>query len=75
MEPRRQSRQGERERLFREFERAQRRGLETVVAMARVETYKPGLDDGRNRVFDTMDDYRRWCNEALPEWLGYRTRS
>jgi len=21
--------------------------------------------------FDSMAEYRRWCEENLPEWLGY----
>jgi len=29
------------------------------------------LDDARLRSFDTMADYRRWCEEHLPDWLGY----
>ncbi len=29
------------------------------------------LDDARFRAFDTMEDYRRWCEENLPDWLGY----
>ncbi len=36
-------------------------------------TYKPVMDDARFRAFDTTADYRRWCDENLPEWLGYRT--
>ena len=33
--------------------------------------YKPVLDDATYRAFDTMEEYRRWCEEALPDWLGY----
>jgi len=29
------------------------------------------LDDAPFRAFDTMEDYRRWCEENLPDWLGY----
>ena len=34
-------------------------------------TYKPVLDDASYRAFDTMEDYRRWCEQNLPDWLGY----
>jgi hypothetical protein len=34
--------------------------------------YKPVLDDGPSRAFDTMAEYRQWCHEHLPAYLGYR---
>lgn len=37
-----------------------------------VRTHKPVLDDAPNRVFDTMAEYRQWCHENLPEYLGFR---
>ena len=37
-----------------------------------IKTYKPVMDDARFRAFDTMEDYRLWCERELPEWLGYR---
>ena len=33
--------------------------------------HKPVLDDGPSRAFDTMEEYRRWCREKLPRYLGY----
>jgi len=33
--------------------------------------YKPVLDDVSCRSFDSMEEYRRWCQENLPEYLGY----
>ena len=33
--------------------------------------YKPVLDDADWRSFDSMEEYRRWCRENLPEYLGY----
>jgi hypothetical protein len=64
----------ERERAswIREFEAAARRPLRARWKYSFVHTYKPVLDDARFRAFDTMEDYRRWCDENLPEWLGYR---
>lgn len=54
-----------------EFEAAARRPLETRLRYAFIRTYKPVLDDASYRAFDTMEDYRRWCDESLPDWLGY----
>ncbi len=54
-----------------EFEAAARRPLETRFRYSFIHTYKPVLDDAPFRAFDTMADYRRWCEENLPDWLGY----
>ena len=54
-----------------EFEAAACRPLETRMRYAFIRTYKPVLDDAPYRAFDTMEDYRRWCEENLPDWLGY----
>lgn len=54
-----------------EFEAAARRPLATRLKYAFVRTYKPVLDDAKFRSFDTMEDYRKWCEENLPSWLGY----
>ncbi len=54
-----------------EFEAAARRSLETRFRYSFIHTYKPVLDDAPFRAFDTMADYRRWCEENLPDWLGY----
>ena len=54
-----------------EFEAAAQRSLETRFRYAFIHTYKPVLDDAPFRAFDTTADYRRWCEENLPDWLGY----
>jgi hypothetical protein len=54
-----------------EFEAAARRPLPLRFRYAFIKTYKPVLDDAPFRAFDTMEDYRRWCEESLPDWLGY----
>ena len=56
---------------FDEFEAAARRPLETRMRYSFIHTYKPVLDDASYRSFDTMEDYRRWCEENVPSWLGY----
>ena len=54
-----------------EFEAASKRSLEERFRYSFIKTYKPVLDDARFRAFDTTADYRRWCEENLPNWLGY----
>lgn len=36
-----------------------------------VRTYKPVLDDASSRVFNSMAEYRAWCENNLPKYLGY----
>ncbi|MBM3472365.1 MAG: hypothetical protein FJX75_03705 [Armatimonadetes bacterium] len=57
--------------LWEDFEAARRRPLATRIRYSFIKTYKPVLDDAPFRAFDTMEEYRRWCEENLPEWLGY----
>ena len=59
-----------RERLE-EFEAEARRPLKTRLDYSFIKTYRPVMDDASYRSFQTMDDYRRWCEEKLPRWLGY----
>ena len=54
-----------------EFEAASRRPLAQRMRYAFISTYKPVLDDAPFRSFDTMEQYRRWCEDNLPDWLGY----
>jgi hypothetical protein len=54
-----------------EFEAAARRPLKQRLTYAYIKTYKPVMDDAPYRVFDSLADYRKWCEENLPSWLGY----
>ncbi len=54
-----------------EFEAASRRPLRDRLRYAFIKTYKPVMDDSGFRAFETMAEYRRWCEENLPRWLGY----
>jgi len=56
---------------FAEFEAAARRPLAQRWKYAFIRTYKPVMDDARFRAFDTLADYRRWCEANLPRFLGY----
>lgn len=61
----------ERQKWEEEFEAAVRRPLATRFRYAFIRTYKPVLDDAPYRSFDTTAEYRRWCEQNLPSWLGY----
>jgi len=54
-----------------EFEAAARRPLEQRMRYAFIKTYKPVLDDAPFRAFNTTAEYREWCENNLPSWLGY----
>jgi hypothetical protein len=34
--------------------------------------YKPVLDDAPWRSFNSLAEYRAWCEASLPEYLGYQ---
>jgi len=40
-------------------------------APRRSAAYKPVLDDATYRSFDSLAEYRAWCEANLPSWLGY----
>lgn len=61
----------EKQEWIAEFEAAARRPLPQRMRYAFIRTYKPVLDDAPFRAFDTMADYRAWCEANLPSWLGY----
>ncbi len=63
--------ESERREWRRDFEAASRRTLEQRMKYAFIKTYKPVLDDARFRAFDTMEEYRQWCEQNLPRRLGY----
>jgi len=54
-----------------EFEAAAKRPLEQRMRYAFIRTYKPVLDDAPFRAFNTTREYRAWCEQNLPSWLGY----
>ena len=59
------------EDVLAEFDAAARRPLAQRFRYAFIKTYKPVLDDTAYRSFETMEEYRRWCERELPGWLGY----
>lgn len=54
-----------------EFEAARRRPLKIRMRYSFIRTYKQVLDDAPYRSFETTAQYREWCDEHLPSWLGY----
>lgn len=56
-----------------DFEAAARRPLAQRMRYAFISTQRPGMDAPQNgaRAFDTMAEYRQWCEENLPRWLGF----
>ncbi len=54
-----------------DFEAAAKRTPERRFKYAFIKTYKPVLDDAKYRSFESMAEYRDWCEKNLPEWLGY----
>jgi len=54
-----------------EFDAAAKRSLEQRWKYAFIKTYKPVMDDAPYRSWDSTAYYRRWCEENLPDWLGY----
>ena len=49
-----------------------KRSLRERIDYGFIYTYKPVLDDAPVRIFDTIAEYRKWCERALPAYLGYR---
>ena len=54
-----------------QFEIAARRTLRRHIDLSFIRTHRPVLDEGPSRSFDTMAEYREWCERELPDWLGY----
>ncbi len=54
-----------------EFELSLRRTVAQRIQRGFIKTYKPVIDDAPYRIFGGMREYDRWCEQALPRWLGY----
>jgi hypothetical protein len=54
-----------------DFDAAASRPLSLRLRYAFIKTYKPVMDDADYRSFESTADYRKWCEENLPSWLGY----
>jgi hypothetical protein len=52
-------------------ERNLRRSLAERMRYGFCYVYKPVLDDAEWRSFDSTAEYRQWCRDNLPVYLGY----
>jgi hypothetical protein len=52
-------------------ERNLQRSVEERMRYGFCYVYKPVLDDAPWRSFDSTADYRKWCRDNLPKYLGY----
>lgn len=52
--------------------RQMQRPLENRIKYGFCKMYKPVLDDAPWRVFKTMAEYRKWCEDNLPDYLGFK---
>ena len=52
--------------------RQMRRPLALRERYGFVSVHRPVMDDAPYRVFNTMAEYRKWCSDNLPEYLGYK---
>ncbi len=61
---------------FREQCRRQlQRKLEDRIKYGFSLVYKPVLDDAPHRAFESMAEYRAWCDANLPAYLGFQQAS
>jgi hypothetical protein len=49
-----------------------KRSLDQRIKYGFFRNYKPIEDDVPVRVFEKMEDYRKWADENLPRYLGYK---
>jgi hypothetical protein len=61
----------EEQQLKLDFEDALSRTVEERIELGFIPMKIPVIDEVPYRIFDTMDDYRRWANKNLPKWLCY----
>lgn len=52
------------------FEISLQRSMKERIRNGYIKTYRPVLDDCTIRIFSTMVEYKKWCNEKLPKFLG-----
>ena len=48
------------------------RPLEQRIKYGFYRIHRPVLDDAPWRSFNTMEEYRIWCEANLPEYLGFK---
>lgn len=61
----------EQEQLMLDFQDGLSRTIGERIKFGFVPLKLPGIDDVAYRIFETMEGYREWCEEALLRYLGY----
>ncbi len=51
------------------------RTVEDRISLGFVPIRLPVIDDMPYRIFDTMEEYRKWAERTLPPYLGYCQRN
>lgn len=49
-----------------------KRSLDSRIKYGFFRNYRPIEDDEPVRFFEKMSDYRKWADENLPRYLGYK---
>jgi hypothetical protein len=60
------------EQLKLDMEDTLSRTAEERIELGFIPMSMPIIDEVPYRIFDSMDEYRRWAAEELPPWLGYK---
>lgn len=55
--------------------RQMKRDTLTRIRYGFARTYKPVLDDAPYRIFGSMTEYRAWCQQHLPKYLGFHAQA
>ena len=64
----------EKEQWKMDFQDALSRAVSERINLGFIPMKIPVIDELPYRIFDTMNDYRRWANKNLAKWLGYYNR-
>ncbi len=59
------------EQFLAQCERQLKRTLDDRIRFGFFRNPEPVRDQGTNRSFDSMQEYRRFCEERYPEHFGY----
>ncbi len=61
----------EKEQLKLDFEDGFSRTVEERLELGFIPMKLPVISERPYRIFETMEEYRRWAEKNLPRWLGY----
>jgi hypothetical protein len=64
-------RMGEEDQLKFDFEDGLMRSVQERIELGFIFMKLPIIDEAPYRVFDKIEEYRKWADKNLPNWLGY----